>query len=369
MQVLEFLRNRELNEMYVSMFLRSLAASMIGIFIPIYLLQVGLPFQHLFKFFIILEISQLSFIIPSFFLSYKFGIKHIILFSNPFFIVFYLMLLTLENFNWPLWLIACVGGIGNSLFWSGYHSDFSLFSDKKGRGKEISFVEIITKLVGVIGPIISGVILTIYGFPLLFVLVSIIFLLSAFPLFLSKETKSRISFSLREIFSRKKIGDYIGFMSYGIESGVNIVVWPTFIFLLIFKEFYDVGFVTSISFALSLGFTFLFGEFCDLRRSLSIKLGSLSNFLAWVIRSIVKTPLQVFLANSFYGISIASLRIPFNAITYDRADKRSVFIMFREIFIHVGRLLLYSTLFFFPNFYLTFPIAMISSLFVWMIAY
>jgi len=47
---LHFLKNRELNELYATMAIKSFSISLIGIFIPIYLLNLGYTLQSVFSF-------------------------------------------------------------------------------------------------------------------------------------------------------------------------------------------------------------------------------------------------------------------------------------------------------------------------------
>jgi MFS family permease len=73
------------------------------------------------------------------------------------------------------------------LFWFSYHTDFSKFSRKKSRGKQVGVSKIVTALASVVGPIAGGIILSFFGFKVLFLLVSFLLIASTFPLFLSKE--------------------------------------------------------------------------------------------------------------------------------------------------------------------------------------
>ena len=51
----------------------------------------------------------------------------------------------------------------------------------------------------------------------------------------------------------------------------------------------------------------------------------------------------MFIIDSFYGISKTLINIPFDALSYDKANKSNIvkFIMFREIIIQSGRVILF----------------------------
>ncbi len=348
---LHFLRNRELNELYSSIAIRSFAIAMFGIFIPIYLYQLGYSFASIFLFYAITSLTHAIFSIPSAKIAARFGLKHTIFFSTPFLILFLLLLYSLEQFSWFLPFLGIIIGISTSLFWLGYHVDFSRFSDKKHRGKEIGFSKIVASVFSALGPIIGGLILTFFGFKVLFILVSFLLAGAVVPLFFSQEIYEPITFSFKGFFKGQKLKDSLGFVGHGIEYGINAVIWPLFIFLFIFGQKYtSLGLASSLSFFFSIIFVFLIGRFADVYRRVLLKIGSVVNAIVWIIRSFVVTPIQVFIVDSFYGVSKTSMDIPFNALCYDKANKSNIlkFITIREMVHHGAR-----SLFFFAMIFIT----------------
>ena len=81
-----FLRNRELNELYFSIAIKSFAVALISVFIPIYFYQVGYPLSYIFLFYAIWSLTHAVLSIPAAKISAKFGLKHTIFFSMPFLI-------------------------------------------------------------------------------------------------------------------------------------------------------------------------------------------------------------------------------------------------------------------------------------------
>lgn len=345
---LHFLKNRELNELYASIAIRSFALAMISIFIPIYLLKLNYSLPSVLLFYAILNGVHALFVVPVAKISSKFGFKHAILFSIPLLIIFYILLHTLKLYYWPLSLLAVIFGISNSLFWIGYHTDFSKFSKIKYRGEEISFAKIFSSISHIAGPLIGGLIIAFTGFEFLFVIVSLLLAVSAIPLFFSKDIHEPINFSVKQIFTDQKAKDYLAFVGHGIESGVGAIIWPIFIFFSILNSFTTLGLVTSLSLFFSLIFVFVIGKFSDIKRRLVLKIGALFNALIWGIKTLVKTSLHVFVIDSFYGLTKATISIPFDALSYDKANKSNIveFIMFREIIIQVGRVILFISMIF-----------------------
>lgn len=348
-----FFKNRELNELYLSIAIKSFSLALIGIFVPIYLYQLGHSFSLIFLFYAIASLTHAILSIPAAKISVRFGIKHTILFSTPFLIFFLFLLYSLESFNWPLPFLAIIFGIYGSLYWTGYHVDFSKFSTKKKRGSQIGFSKILSGVFHVIGPIIGGLILTFFGFKLLFITVAFLLLTSVIPLFFSKEVYDPITFSVKGFFKKQKPRDVVSFLGHGVEYGISAVIWPLFIFLFILSEKYlSLGLVSSLTFFFSMIFVFVAGKFSDLYRRAVLKIGIIANAIVWIVKSFIVTPIQVFIADAFQGFSRTSMDISFDAICYDKANKAGIlkFITLREMAHHVGRGLFFIAMMFITDF-------------------
>lgn len=371
---LHFLRSRELDELYISMALRSFALSMISIFIPIYLLKMGYQLTHVFTFYLIVTMTHIILAFPSAKISAKIGFKHSIFLSVPFLITFYFLMYTLDTLKWPLFLPATIFGIYSALFWVAYHMDFSKFSKSRERGKQVGVVFSLIFTFNALGPFVGGVIITTLGFHLLFIFASTLLLFSAVPLFFSQDFHEPFHFSFKKIFSLKrikrnqKIRDGLSFFGFGAENVTFYVVWPIFIFFHILNNSYTtLGFIISLSIFFSTIFSFVIGFFSDINRRIILKIGSAATSVIWIIKSLVKTSYQVLFVDSLYGISRITMSVPFEAMSYDKAKRTEVlkYIVFREIMINFGRVFLLVLMISFSNFITGFLIASGLSLFLW----
>lgn len=351
---LHFFRNRELNEMYISLAIRSFALSMIGVFIPIYLYVSGYPLMTIFFFYLVQSLAHIVFSIPAAKISSRFGIKHSMLLSIPFLILFFFLLYSLSTFNWPLPVLSITAGFSTALFWVPYHIDFAKFSDRKNRGKQISFSGIFASLFSIAGPTIGAILLVTVGFRLLFIVVSALLFMSIIPLFFSKEVHQPVGFSLQGFFTGQKTKDVLGFLGHGIEGKMSAIVWPLFVFIFIFGEKYtSLGAVSSLTIGMAFISTIFIGKFSDMRRTAVLKTGSIFNSLVWVARSFIVTPVQVFVTDAFYGMSNTTMHIPFDAINYDKVNKKNgvtKVILEREIYHHLGVVILFLILILITNF-------------------
>jgi len=344
-----FLRNRELNELYASIAIKSFALSLIGIFIPIFLIQSGYSLSSVLLFFTVVAGMHALACVPAAKLSARFGFKHSILFSIPLLILALAGLFVLDLASWVFYLTAVIFGVSNGLFWIGFHTDFAKFSKKKTRGSEVGFSRLISLLFSASGPIIGGLILTFAGFKILFVFSSVLLFASTIPLFFSKDIHSPLKFSFGGIFKDRKLRDVLGFVGFGIEMGATYVIWPVFIFFAILGEKYtSLGAISSLSLVFSVIFLFMIGRFSDNHRRLVLRIGASLNAIIWFLKSFVATVFQVLIADIFQGATQTSKDVSFNALSYDKANKEKIsrYIVFREVTINLARAVFFFVMIF-----------------------
>lgn len=343
---LHFLRNRELNELYASMAIRAFAMAMISIFVPIFLLELGYSLSSVLVYYAILNGAHALFVFPAAKISSRYGFKHAMFFSILILLIFYAFLNTLEANAWPLWWLAIIFGASNALFWMGYHSDFSKISTKSKRGQQVGFSNVFAFAGSIVGPLFGGLIVTFTNFQVLFTVVSFVLLASAIPLFMSKDKHEPIRMAFPRIFSGRSIRSSIAFMGHGIESSAGSILWPIYIFGAVLKSFSVLGIITSLSYLFALVSTLIIGKISDIRRRLVLVTGSFLNAIVWGVRVLITTPLQVFIVDSLYGLTKSMRVVPMDALSYDEARRTSILesMVFREVFIAVGSVILFLSL-------------------------
>ena len=391
--------NKELNELYLSMALRSFACSMISLFLPIYLYLelfsgrysaiIGeetailfrgisaniIALKYTFLFFIVLAIGQFVSVYHAGKVVAKLGLKHSILITAPFTVLFFVFLYGVDSFllNWfslntllyLIFVFAFLEGISKNIFWIAFHLDFSKNSDKGERCKEVSYLMVINSLLSVFGPLAGGLILTFFDFSVLLIIVIILFLIFPLPLFSSKELHESFSFSFKGIFDKKLIKQFIAFFAYGIENAASLVLWPIIIYFLLFN-FSLLGMFTSIGLFISLLFTIYIGKYSDRHDKKDlIGIASIINSMVWLTKLLVITPFQIFSIHSFGGLTKTTIDVPFNTLIYERANQgsRMKYIMFREYCLTLGRGCFYILLFSINNSFFGLVVAGIASLF------
>jgi len=347
---LSFLKNRELDELYLSFAIRSFAISLITIFIPVFLLSLNYPLQAVFSFFVFHSAFHTIGVFSAGYLSTKLGLKHTMLFSIPLLIIFFALLFSLESFGWPLIILGLFSGLHSAHYWVPYHTDFALFSKKKDRGKSLGFASVFASLFSVFGPLIGGLILLFFNFSVLFIIVIFFLFLTVAPFFLSKEVKKTVKVSWKKIFKGHSLSRIIGNFGFGMELKGFGVIWPLFLFLFAFGDFVSLGFITTIMLIFSLISTFLVGYLLDKNRHLIFSISVISVSIIWIIKVFVSSAFQIFILDPIHGITRSATDISADAMTYDHSKNGAVeYMMFREFFLHLGGATIMLILVIIPN--------------------
>lgn len=340
-KLLHFTLKGGLGEIYISIFLRSFAISLIGVFIPIYLLrEIGVSFSQLLIYYIITFIT-LAFAYPiSAKLCSKFGVKHIILLSVPFYIIFYFLLYNLLNYEISIYLLGFVLGLGDGLFWYAYSADFAKCSDKKHRTEEVRFWYIIASLIGIVAPFIGGYLLSMLNFYILFGLVIILFIFSIIPLLMSKEMILGHDFTVSDVIKRENFENFFLYYLQGMRGVVVGIFWPLLIFFIL-EEYFSLGLIISgAALVSSISVWFVAGYIDKINRIKFSKVGTLIDGIVTFFRSFAKNFLQITGITILGGITSYVVDISLSALGFDQANKTDVggFLIFREMVFTLGRL-------------------------------
>lgn len=341
--ILKFLQNKELRTVYLTLALRDLALSMIGIFVPLYFIKVlNYSINKTLIFYLIYSVvfgitSPITARISS-----KIGFKKSILLSIPFYISFYFILNSLKTSSIHFFIPAITIALADSIFWISLHTDFAKASDKRHRGEEVGLMFYSTMFVGLVGPFLGGLILTYYDFITLFWVVNILLLTCVIPLFFSKEVHEKANFSYKYIFKKTHFKDLLNFIAYGIRLVAEGVLWPVFIFLII-NAYLGLGFLITLSAIIGIFAAYNFGKITDTKgKNILLRLGAVFYSVTWFIRSFLKTIFSVSLITLISSILTTMVDIPFTAKTYDKSLKKNLveYLVFREIALCIGRALI-----------------------------
>lgn len=339
-----YFKNKQIDGLYGSVALKSFAESFIAIFVPIYLLGLGFSIQNIALYFLV-YLTTAIFCFPFGLTSNsKIGIKKTMGVGIIILILGYLLLNYLSSGNIHYLFVAFIFGISTAFYWSGFHLEFSKFSDKKKEASEISMLNILAIIAGAIGPVLGAIFISKISFNFLFLVVSSLLLLSIAPLFFTKDTKTKYKFSLKETLradTKRKAMAYQAGAVLGITNGI---FWPVFIFLTL-KNVLSLGIIITATSMITIIFLFFIGRLSDKHKYKILKIGVFSHSFSWLTRLLFLTPIGIFLNNLYSSLSSSMINLPFGKIVYERSKKvkdASTYFLFREFHFAIGRIVILS---------------------------
>ncbi len=315
----------ELSEIYAATMMRSLAISMVGIFIPVYLYKLGYSITLIFIVFAAYFSSRVVLDFVSAFTTARIGPKHTMIIGQALQITSSALFLTLPAIHWPLLLVGGVWGSAASFYFIPFHIDLSKIKHKNHGGKELGYVQIMEKIGQVLGPIIGGIVATMFS-PRYIFLVSIVMLIAGlWPLFRTAEPvqlKQKLdykTFPLHKV--RMNIPAYIGL---NIENTFCLMLWPLFLAIFVLPGnavFAKVGALLSISVVASILAARAIGQTVDNKKGrVLLRYSATINALVYLVRLIVVNYPMALVTNIANEAVTMGYRLPFTKGFYDQAD-------------------------------------------------
>ncbi len=340
----------ELSELYASMLIRSLALSLIGLFVPIYLYKLGFNITDILGFFAAFFLIRIPVDLAVAFIVGRIGPKHAIVLSTLGNIIYLVMLLTINELHWPLVSLAAVGSVANSLFFIAFHTDFSKVKHTEHGGKEIGYLTILERLGGVLGPLIGGLLATFTDPKYTIVLAIILFAGSLVPLLATQEVvKLHQHVTFKGLQIRQHWRHFTAYSCFNTENTVSVLLWTFYISLVVFTTgtYAKIGVITALSTAVSIIMAKTVGVLVDKKQGRRLLYRGIAvNSIVHAIRPFVTAPLGAISVSLVNDPVTIMYRMPFIKQFYDTADSlpghRIAFIAVSESFSAALRLVVWG---------------------------
>jgi MFS family permease len=235
------------------------------------------------------------------------------------------------------------------LFWVPYHTELASFTSKKKRGSELALIDNVSLALALILPIISGLLLTSFGYSTLFFLSAGITVLSVIPLFSITEREEVYEWTLpqlvSELFSKRNRPLVLGNFGNGVEDAVGSIIWPVFIFVILDGAYIQIGMVTSLVILSTIALQYLFGKLTDRYGSHKImELGSLFQATGWIAKIFSESLIGIYLTDTYHKLGKRLNMIPFTTALYEGAEYNhhyaDEYMVVREMSFMIGKALM-----------------------------
>lgn len=359
--------------------LHGAAGALLGIFLPIYLYtQTGESFWVVGGFYAASSLLYLLLLPPAMRITNWLGFSRTLILGGIFSILFYLTLYFVEPAQLLWWIgpLIIILTCFRLFHWVPFHVDFTMFTKPGERGRDVSLTFATIAFLGVIGPILAGFIVEQTSYQILFLIAIVLLVAATISYGLVPETAANYEWGVgetwRKLFSPEMRGIASGAFANGAEVVVTLVAWPIFLYEILDGDLFDIGAISTVIVALTIGVQILIGRYIDRAKGNSVKtlrVGSMFYAIGWVLKIFVLSAAQVFFVGLYHNVTKIFTKTPFSALMYDMSGEQSRYVdeitVVKEMSEHAGRTLSLVAIiivsFIFPINY-TFIIAAVASL-------
>lgn len=343
----EFIHNKY-NELVIAETFRYIALSLIALFVPLFLIELG------YSIIVIAIMEAVSYILCVFahyyILKYLhiIGVKRMLISSYLLNIIFYIILYNSDN------LIGVFGNVYFLLFififnvipfvayWTAHHVYIIRSVNNKNTGKRVGIIFAIPTLLGIVGPYLGSVLITDYGFKFIFFASTLLLMIGSGSLFFSSDIKIRKpKIEIKYIIDIKNIRKNLIYFMQGVGLSATGFLWPVFLFFSSVK-LTSIGLLYFLSNASYSVVGYLSGKQSDKRGNrLLVQIGSFGHGLSIIFRSLASAVTTISIFQTMGGTFSALYHIPLECGYYKYSHKYYYNgTMNREVYMQLGRFVL-----------------------------
>lgn len=337
---------RPVREIYWSLGINGLGLSLVSIFVPIYLFNLGYDIRTI----LLLHMADFAsrILLQPIAGRYiaRYGPKHGFVVAVLATVVTLILLTSLESNPAVLWWIPVASAVLNVFHFMAFMTYFARSYEEKKVSSQVSIISQLIVTVTTIGPLIGGLIASMYGVQYSLLAAILLVSSSLIPLAASSEPFTRQKFSLRDLPWRQMRRDGIGSMGRALDARSAKIVWPLAVFFFV-GSYAEVGFITTVAFIAVLAATQLASRVAKSRPKATMWAGSVTNSFAHLGKVMVDGSIGAVIVNFVDGITNAFGMIPFQMTLYRHARSTNTvsFVAAFNALNDLGSLILFTTLF------------------------
>lgn len=315
----------EKRELFSSLTIQAIGMSMVQIFLPIYVLQLGYSFTQMsFIFF-----AQNFLRIPLHLVAMKsiklFGVKPSLsigyLLSIAGFVVVSMGQYDLALLLSGLALLA----LAESFYWDPRIVMSTQVLNRRSIGRNVGAIIILVSLSSALGPLIGGLIGERFGVDATLLVAAAVIFAACLPLLITKGVRLPKKALQRNRYRRIPRRHYIAGAIYNIDGKVASFLWPVFIYMIV-GNLSSVGLLFAVTLAMSILITRQAGRWADNgKQSALIAAGSLGTGIAHAAKILVVSLSSAYAATLAYNVISSFKHAPFTAAIYKNARDYGIY--------------------------------------------
>lgn len=314
----------EKSKLFIATTLGSMGMSIVGVFIPVYMLNIGYTLREIIVYYIVYQIFGICTEYSSGRLTARFGPKHILRLSYGFRLIFMLCILNLDSHNSLIYILPFIHQASDMLFVP-IHVELSKFSSNKDSGSNISKIFMFTRIASAFGPLLGGLMATYIAIEMNIVLAFTANVLAIVTLWGHKEpVRTKQTLKLKTLPMKRILPIIKGDIAVAFEYLSRVHLFPVFLAVFILgntADYDELGLVITLSMVVSVVYAFVVGKLSDKGKINSINIISTSTAsIGHIVRGFTSTVFGAGLLNLFTDASASGTRIVFYKKAYDTVN-------------------------------------------------
>ncbi len=245
-----------------------------------------------------------------------------------------------------LGLLIVMIAFNYAFYWAPFHTDFAKFSSTKHRGSQIGISYALQQFIGIIGPVMGGLLIATFSYGFAFIVGIIFIFASMIPLAFLPKTNVRYEYGFLETFKVMFKNKYKNLtwsmIACGAENAIGYIIWPIFLYLIFDGRYLDIGIFASLLVVINIILQIVVGKALDSHNKQKIiRFGVHIYSLGWLFKAFVSSVFGLFLASTFHGFGAIFMNTSVDAMFYEKAADSGHYVdeftVIREIALTIGR--------------------------------
>ncbi|WP_408589595.1 MFS transporter [Novosphingobium sp.] len=249
-----------LRPVYFHTGLQSFVEASGGIFIAGFLVSRGMSYPAALASFAVILLSRFALrgaVLP---LAKAAGLRSVVLTGIAIRTISFLILPHVDGIGPLLAVFLLVSGFGSVLYWTGYHAFVSSLCDSSQGGRQVSIQQATAAIVGVVAPIVGGLLLARAGAAIGFGVIAGIQALAAVPLLTAPNPSvpARATLDHKAMHFARTL-----YLNEGFHAGCSVVLWNLALFASLGEHFDSFGGAIAVAGLAAAAGSVLVGKLID----------------------------------------------------------------------------------------------------------
>ena len=328
--------------------LAGVGMGLVGIFVPVYLLELGNSVSTVIIWLLTHHLSLLLGAFLAIYVSNIIGLVRCWYVRIVLVTILFTGLFLLPSYPSILFILAFISGVESAFFWIPYNILTVRKTEDLTIGSSLAFMSNVGSAVGLVVPVIAALLIITYGYNILFAIALVFILISIVPVLPLRHEKTSFKFDLPEIRSIIHKNKHFILPEILDNLGQDAqIIWTLFL-LITGLTVLDIGVLGVLAGLVGIVVTHITGTLIDKwDKKTVVRFGAVATTIMWTISYTVAiyapAPAMLYIVTVLRGFALGIFASAYGAIMLNRARSADAqFLVLREVPTIFGRVIVFT---------------------------